>query len=70
MLGSVLFNSFVRVMDNGTEGTLSKVEDDTKMSAVVDNLEGRDPIQRYLAKCKRPSVRSSTWIRANPKMDG
>lgn len=56
-------------MDNGIQGTLSKVADDTEMSAVVDTLEERGPIQMYLAQCKRPSVRSSTWIRANPDMD-
>lgn len=56
-------------MDNGIEGTISKVADDTKINAVVDTPEERDPIQMYLAQSKRPSVRSSTWITANPNMD-
>lgn len=68
-MGPVLFNSFVGAMDNGIEGTLSKVADDAKMSAVIDTLKEGDPIQRYLAQCKRPSVRPSTWIRAKPNMD-
>lgn len=50
MLRPVLFNSLVGAMDKGNEGTLNKVADDTKMSAVLDTLEGRDPIQRYLAQ--------------------
>lgn len=49
----------------GLRALLSKVADDTTMSAVVVNLEGRDPIQRYLLQCGRPSAISSTWIRGN-----
>jgi len=42
----VVFNIFVSYMDSGTECTLSKFSDNTKLCGVVDMLEGRDAIQR------------------------
>jgi len=48
VLGSVLFYIFVGNMDSGTECTLSKFANDTKLCGVVGTLKGRDAIQHDL----------------------
>jgi len=45
VLGPALFNILVSNTESGTECTLSKFADDTKLCGVVNTLEGRDAIE-------------------------
>lgn len=52
-------------MDSGVACTLSKFENDTKVSREVDNMQGRNAIQRDLVRLER-WAHESLMISARP----
>ena len=46
LLGPVFFNIVISYVDSGTDCTLSKFTDNTKLSGAVDTKKGKNGIQR------------------------
>jgi len=80
LLGPVLFSIVVDGIDSRIKCTLSKSDDDTKLSGAVDVPEGWDAIRGTWTSSRsgplwtswgstRPSARSCTWVRSTPSIN-
>ncbi|GAB0186899.1 mitochondrial enolase superfamily member 1 [Grus japonensis] len=58
ILGPITFNIFINNLNDGTECTLSKFVDDTKLGGVAGTPEGRPVIQRVLDRLEKLANRN------------
>jgi len=59
-LGPVLFNIFIKGLDDGAEGTLSKFADNVKLGRLADMPESCAALQKALNRLEKWSKRNLT----------